>query len=234
MSQINKTKSGILTIHKSFLLRSINPNNIISEYFKGKYDNFETPKSSIKVIDGFEKSTRKIGRTPDHECYKFTDKIGSTRTIITTNHAMYIWFKNGQIGNPPHTKCGWCRNNVDDFPIGIPIELTYNNENDELICHMEDTFCSFECAITLLRRYNGYNRKFRDPHYKDSEQILHILFEKMYPNSSTIHERPDWRLLDINGGYLTEKEYYGNTHKYVDTKNLILLPVKRKFIKLSK
>lgn len=229
MSNIKSLK--ILTINDSFLLRGINTKDIMENYHKGKYKNLKLPDSKIEISESFKKSERQVGESYDSEFYNFNDKIGTNRLIVTTNHPQFNWYKND--GTPPFTKCLWCRNEIKGKPIGIPVRLEKDEKQNKIIYYVEDCFCSFECCLTQLRIFNNYKLEYKDPIYKNSEQMLYSMYSQMHPNEETIRIRPDWRLLNINGGPLSEKDYYSNKHKYVDIKSMVLIPAKRKYIKLN-
>lgn len=219
--------SNKIIIKNILFLRGLDINNIISKYNNYEYSNNIKSNTKIDITSKFQKPNNIIGNNDYYQCYYFKDKIGIDHRMFTTNQVTFDWYKNKN-KKCKLLKCNWCRQDITNHPVGIPVSVSLID--DKYIYHVEDSFCSFECCLTQLRRLNIYNKNYKDSTYKNSEQLLLTIYKKLYPLSKKLVERPDWRLLNINGGPLSKQDFESKTHKYIITNKLILLPLKREFI----
>lgn len=226
--------ANIISLNDSFLLRGIDPTEIMKNYHEGKYDNLKLPNTKIKLTNTITLQSHKIGTSDDDEFYKCSDKYGLSNIIVTTNHPRFIWYKNGGKDIPPFSSCGYCRKPIEGnhLPIGIPVKMVCTPPN-QVTFYVEDCFHSFECCFTQLKKHTSYTRDFIDPHYTNSIHLLYVMLHIMHPHHEKLKELSDWRLLNINGGPLTDEEFFSENHHYIDTKNLVLIPVKRQFTKIT-
>jgi hypothetical protein len=199
----------------SFLLRGIDPYELINSYYNGQFSSAQIPDSKTKLSEAFINPNRILGVNSDSECYKFSDKIGTSQTIITTNHDRFLWFKNGCKEIMPISFCQKCQKQIVGTPTGIPIKMEYDSMVSRTIYHVEDTFCTFECCLLALRQYKLRHRFYKDPNYMNSEQMLYTLYKQVYPNEPFL------------------KQDSINRHPYIDVRTIILVPVKRQFLKFS-
>ena len=111
-----------------------------------------------------------------------------------------------------------------------------DTKNKTTLFNVEGTYDTFGCALASLKRIYSCHYRYKDPLYMDSEQLLHTMYHKMYPDKigSRIKEANDWRLLKLNGGPLTDQEYDSEQCEYVKIPNLVTVPVKRQYVKLNK
>lgn len=241
----------IVSIMNTFLLRGVDPKVIIDKYVSGAFFDLCLPQNKTQLSEAFTNCDRVIGKNISSECYQFNDKIGTRRTIITTNHTMYIWVKHGQDINsisevtsdmlqPPHKYCRWCRrkikreNTQNGVPLGIPLKMVVDVEGD-LYFYVEDAFDTFRCCFSELRRYKNANRKYHHPSYANAEALLDLMYKRAFPDDATrqpLRELDDWRLLETNDGPLSEKEYFGDAYYYSEINTLVFLPAKRQYMKM--
>jgi len=232
---------------ETLMLRRIDPILMLKKYLAGDFKTLKIPNSKITVSSSVNLN-QKIGADYNSEIYKFNDKINTGQIIVTTNHDQYIIYKeNSKENNKENSKenndnnintinfCRWCRREIVGTPIGIPISMKIDKITNDAYFNVEDTHCSFGCALAILKYIYSCNRLYRDPLYIDAEQLLHCLYYRMYPDrkETRIKESEDWRLLKSNGGPLTDEEYDSDVYTYLKTPHIITLPIKRQFIKLK-
>jgi hypothetical protein len=168
------------------------------------------PLSSTPQRDNTTNPIRKMGlsntggsNTNDHishcykpttlPCEKFIDGLGNSYPEKTFIH------------------CWWCVNPFNNQPMGLPIDLKYIDvENNVKACEftMVGFFCSFECAKAYLLEHKQ-NALFK---FKNSEELLDLLFFKVFKEKVKIKPAPDWRLLnifsgDVNMDLMTFRQY---------------------------
>ena len=220
------SKSIIKTI-KSLTLKRLNPVVILRRYLAGEFKDIKIPDKKIKITS-FVNLNKKIGTDRTSEIYKFRNKTNTGQLIVTTNQKS---FENTNKIN----HCIWCRRLINTKPIGIPVSMEYNKKSKETLFYIEDTYCNFSCALAGLKRLRSCHRIYKDPLYMDADQMLHLMYHTAYPSQKCkrIIEAKDWRLLDINGGPLSNSEYENDNMEYSQITNLVLSPIKRQYIKLS-
>jgi len=241
MTQVEK-KKPIIEILPTFLLRSVDPAKVIADYQNGKYQNLSMHNKvenqptlnqrlpSISLLPDYDKSA-------DSESYSYVDKSNVQRIVGTTNHRNYEIIKaNTQLaGALPFgngEKCNWCRVELTQSPIGIPIKIqclktkdASQGENKYYVFHCEGSYCSFECCYAGLKQLNQPIFVTRDSLHMESEQMLRFMYDIIYPNSK-LQEAPDWRILKDNGGFLSREEFFSCNHTFHRLPSIILLPAK--------
>ena len=120
--------------------------------------------------------------------------------------------------------------------VGIPLELirapytdTDGSTKDIIYAHIENKYCSFECAYHIVKIKKSSRYRFGDALWKKIEHNLHLLYDHIYPDAGTLMASPDPDLLISNGGSLRLEDYKSNTHEYIQLSDVITLPAKRKF-----
>ena len=232
-------EKSIIKISSSFMLRRIDPIEILSNYLKGNYKSLDLPKDKIETKKGILIIGKNTGKDKSYEIYRFTDKSNSKQTIITTNHISYKHAID-QLNNKtnltnPIIKCLYCRRFIKENPVGIPVSMESDLKNNIVKFNVDGNYCNFNCVYADLKRMVSVSRIYQDPLYMDSEQMLHVMYHKMYPEKckERIIEAPDWRLLKENGGPLSDKEFDENSNNYIPLTSIVQVPIKRQFIKLS-
>lgn len=209
------TSNKTINMTNSFLLRGISPSNLINSYYNGEFQSINIPDIKTKISECFINPDRIIGTNTDSEFYKFSDKIGMSQTIITTNHPKFIWCKHGCKDIPPTIICmnNKCKKVLSGHCIGIPISMNYNNITKKYIYYIDGSYCSFECCVIELHKFLSCNFNYKDNNYVNSEYILNTLYKQLYPNEPSLN-----------------KSY--NTHPYIEKPNITLIPVKRQYVKM--
>jgi hypothetical protein len=231
----NEMSLGI-KLTETLMLRRIHPETMLKYYLEGKYKDMKIPDNKVKISSAFVGFNKKIGQDQTSNIYKFTDKTNTGQLIYTTNHQNYQYTKDKNLGKSsihPGTKCVWCRRDITENPVGIVVKMEISPTGATF--YMEDDYDTFGCALASLKRLNSCHHMYKDPKYMDADQLLHCLYYRMYPDKigTRIKEAPDWRLLDINGGPLTGEEFDFEQVKYIEIPNVILLPLKRQYIRLN-
>lgn len=222
---------------ETLMLRRIDPVIMLKKYLAGEFKNLTIPQSKITISNAFV-NLNKIGTDYNSETYRFNDKTNSGQLIITTNHESYNCTKNKDSDKTieqPVEYCKWCRRKIEGSPLRIPIAMEKDPITGVITFYGDDPIDKFECGLAILKRVYSCHRNYRDSLYMDSIQMLHCYYYRMYPKNkgSKIIEAKDWGLLKSNGGPLSNEEYDSNQHRYVETPNVIMLPIKRQYIKLK-
>lgn len=125
--------------------------------------------------------------------------------------------------------CWWCREIFNNSPIGIPIKYYPNtNKTREIFkknnlnssefdyFETEGIFCSFPCAKSFVVS-ERFNTK-----YKNSTQLLVLLYKKIHNKITNIPTAPSWKLLKKYGGEMSISEFRDSFGKnmFIDTFNI--------------
>ena len=208
-----------------FVLKNIDPKEIMKDYLEGKYENIELPTSRIKFSDVFHITTPGYGSSPEEARYQFKDKNNTSIVIVTSNCRDYDIFKRashfGEGG-----RCDWCKRDFDNEPVRIPIRKEEFKKSDKTYYFFwcEDECCDFSCALAHTIR-----ESYRDHLYKCAEDYLRLLFRLCYPGEVLV-KAPCFRLYKGNKGPLNDEEYKKQLYKYRRTTNVILFPAKVEYI----
>lgn len=118
--------------------------------------------------------------------------------------------------------CPWCKNRKVAVPYkGIPINIkiisndsTYDIDRIgslilpkkiDLVVDLCDLYCSYACAYAMFRCKSWEIFESRVGALK-SEQILNFIYS--LENGICLKANPNWKFLYINGGSMTEEEFY--------------------------
>lgn len=252
------TDHTITAITPTFLLKGIDPIKILSDYIGGKYNNMVNINLKPKITKSVTPISivPKYGTSTEDQIYIYKDKSNINQTVVTTNHEAYTrvkaYYNNEglqrsqimKVGTEASTEitkeCMWCRTEIKGEALGIPIsiEILQDRVTEEkaYVFHIDgnDDYCCFECCFSGYKRLNPSSVIYRDPLYMDAEQMLKFMYSCIYPHAGPLREAQDYRLLKRNNGPLTEKEFFNETHAYVRTSNIILLPAKIEYLVTKK
>lgn len=221
------------------MLRRIDPDVMFKKYRAGEFVSLKIPNNKINVSLAFTNTSNRIGKDHNSRMFRFNDKTNVGQIVATTNHGAYQYGKDLNENKTPTNRilrCRWTGREIKDrVPIGIPISMEKNLQTGEIVFHVDDTYSNFGCALAGLKRFHFCHRIYRDPLYMNAEQLLHCMYYAMYPDKkgTRIVEAKDPRLLEINGGPLTDEEYDDENYEYVQMPNVAVLPLKRQFFKLT-
>lgn len=227
-----------IKITDTLMLRRIDPVSMIKGYLAGDFKKLGMPQTKVTMSSAFVNLGQRVGTDSSSEIYRFNDKTNQGQLIITTNHEQYKHAKEqseGKNTEPSVVNCKWCNRLIKGPTLGIPISMSVNKHTSEVRFNIIDFHHSFECALaTLKRRYSTF-RMYKDPLLMDAEQMLHCMYYKMHPKKkgTRIREALDPDLLVNNNGPLTEDEWESDQHTYISVPNVVLVPVKKQYIKLT-
>lgn len=229
--------NAAIKITESLMLRRVDPVDMLKKYLAGEFVRTEIPAEKVSM-SSFVNVDHRIGNDTNAKIYRLTDKTNVGQVIVTTNHDQYSYAKNISDGKQPVKRKNWClwsKREINEESVGIPVAMEIDRYNNKITFYVEDAYYNFECAIAGLKRLYSCHRNYKDPLYMDAEQMLHCMYYRLYPDriGTRINEAKDWRLLDINGGPLTEEEYDSDQHKYIQLPNVVIIPIKRQYIKLT-
>lgn len=116
---------------------------------------------------------------------------------------------------PDNGPCWHCRREVKpEFKVGIPLRIRDDRFHHLLIVDIEGRACNFKCAFKFAKDHISEHSCF-EGRITAMQQINEIC----NPGTKLI-AAPDWRLLKINGGSLTDEEFDGEVKAFVPTSNL--------------
>ncbi len=220
------TDTKQVSIVPTFLLKGIDPMEILKSYINGEYLDQMIPGIKAEVSDNSIIADRAVGNTPESETYEYIDQTNTRRRVITTNHKNYAIVRDGGV-IPLGGICMWCRRKFDHESIGVPVKME-KLPNGIIVYHVVYTICSYECNYSMVKLKTQCPMIIRDALLMDSESMLLTMFHSAYPGKR-LGESADWTLLECNGGPIPEREYFSEKHTYKKTPNLILLPSKFEF-----
>lgn len=225
-------------MHEQFTLRKISLKEITRKYFSGELSRKTPPIEKIKTVDTGIRIGREVGNNLHSETYRFADRQNGNQTILTTNHNLYNYYNELSKGNNPELpliKCKYCKRTIKNTPVGIPIMMEIDEQNDTTTYYIIDPCCDFGCSFTLLKKKTGDSRIYRDGKYMNGEQMLYCMYYQMHPekHGKSLQEKPDWEMLRENGGLMTDEEFDSETMTYVPLPSLIILPTKGQVLRMN-
>lgn len=231
-----------IKITETLMLRRIDPIIMLTKYLKGEFKTIGIPTNRISVSSAFINLGQRIGTDSNSKVYRFSDKSNLGQIIVTTNHDQYQYFKDSTNNTTKDTSgdsskpisfCPWCRREVLDDGIIIPTSMEVDKSTGKIYFYGEEVAHKFGCALSTLKYLYSCHHNYKDPLYMDADQLLHLLYYKMYPNKigTRITEAKHWKLLESNQGPLTEDEYDSDQLGYKALPNVIMCPIKRQYVK---
>lgn len=214
-------------------LQGVDISAVYNNYIKGIY-------SKCK-LEGYEEDDKNItvklveanGTSYMNKRYEFTDTTNTKQVIVTTNHDNFV-------NDSSSTKkkqiliCRYCRN--DEFhhpPIGRPLMIESDPRNPrKLTITTEGNFCRLECVLQYVQHLNSGGPKLRNINLVDSETIVHIMYDLLYPQETeSLRPSMDFWLWDKNGGPLTTEEFFNDSHYYYQLPQIIIRQAKTEYIR---
>ena len=205
-----------------FLLKGIDIRSVLVNYLDGKYDEEQLIEPRARYIQLLNRTQDTVvGNTEQDEIFE-KSLLGNIVRVYTTNSKTYK--EMGETNKKTYkTPCIYCRRILnDDFSLGVITSVTYIK--DMIIYSGYDAVCSVEkgglrCAKTHLSQQIKM-----DPTnilLKNSMTKLNMLALLLNgENHNKLEELPDFRLLDSNGGSMSEETFFSN-HKLVKLPNII-------------
>ncbi len=218
-------KDSVVRFTPKFVLKNIDPKEIMKDYVEGKYESIELPTSRIKISDVFHITTPCYGSSPEEARYQFKDKNNTSIVVVTSNCRNYDIYKRAKHFEEGG-RCDWCKRDFESEPVRIPIHKQEYKKNGKMYYFFwcEDECCDFSCALSHTIR-----ESYRDHLYKCAEDHLRFLFRLLYPREKLI-KAPCYRLYKGKKGPLNDEEYKKHLYKYRRTSNIILFPAKVEYI----
>jgi len=226
---------GVIKGYEQMMLRRVDPVDMLTRYLNNEYTSLTIPEEKVTMAS-YVKMGKSLGNLPTEETYRISDNTVIGKTVITTNHSNYKYFKDKNEKNydivKPIQRCIHCKRVIKGEPVGIPLEMEYSNKNIRF--YTDGTYCNFGCAYADLKRQLNVSRVYKDPLYMDAETMLYTMYYRMHPSKvgTRIKEAPDWRLLKENGGPLTSEQFDSQSYQYMQVPTLVTVPAKRQYIKL--
>jgi hypothetical protein len=106
--------------------------------------------------------------------------------------------------------CWQDHHHFDGAKVTIPYKHVTEVKPDGKIKHRfigPGSFCDIFCLWTYLLEESKKISQLRDTRLDIAIQNTKLAFSFMFPETVTLKERPDWRLLDRYGGHLTIENY---------------------------
>lgn len=246
--QLNPTTKILSDINPTFILRAIDVLKTIDKYINGLYStlNYKSlTKPSISLNTGgggLVISTDKVNVkgviTTGSDSFTFAEKDHNNMLPIA---GTCMWCRTKitkiPIGIPikmehlhdkkepikkEHLKTEQLR--IENFKGGnVNVKIDYSNE--QIIFHVDGTYCTFECCYAGLLRQFSSCYLYRDPLYINSEPMLKLMYKLCF-NDTNLSEAVDWISFKNNGGHTDLESYHQNSHYYVTSKNMLILPSK--------
>jgi len=217
---------AVISITPTFFLRGVDPIQVLTRYLDGT---FQVPDvnlgGSLPESEGNLRLTPAYGTDSSSAIYALRDKAHH-HLIYTTNHGAYTAAQDET--PPPSYPCPWCRQQARGPTIGPPVRMhrVMTGTSEHLYFDIDTPiYCTFQCCLADLRQQQG-NLSTQNPLYLDTETMLKLMYQRLYPDKPPLRPAPDWRLLTANGGCLPPDDYYGNSQTFLRTGNITCLPIK--------
>nr|QBK91153.1 MAG: A1L transcription factor/late transcription factor VLTF-2 [Pithovirus LCPAC202] len=220
-----------------FVLRKIDPHEILNLYRNGHFINCSIPSTKIsspKVNPN--PGIHKFGVSKYDQTYQVKEG-GRTRSYLTTGQKDFgMASKQIQNGNDLHDiqllkegKCGKCGKDLSTlpegiYPVGIPIKIV--KKGDVFIFHTILKYCTMACAFEKL--LSGLHNKFGDYILEDCIRSLKFMFHLLYPTGKLVSAPNDY-LRNVNDGPISDSEHSSPDSYFYKTANIICVPTKQEY-----
>ncbi len=228
-------------IEHIFVLRKIDPHEILNLYRNGHFINCTIPSTKISSPKtNPNPGGRKFGTSKYDQTYQVKEG-GRTRSYLTTGQRDFdIASEQIQKGDDlrdiqllKEGKCDKCGKDLSTlsetiYPVGIPIKII--KKGDVFIFHTMFKFCTMACAYEKL--LSGLHNKFGNYILEDCIRSLKFMFHLLYPTGQLV-SAPNDHLRDANGGPISDNEHSSPDSYFYKTSNIICVPTKQEFGMLS-
>ena len=227
-----------------FLLKGIDISSIVEGYLQGKYKDIRTTSlTKLRLLVNNVVLESNVGKDSESEVYEFIDWSNTRQRVVTINHGNYFEFKKNnekQTSIINNKVCHYCRCEIKGQVLGRPLRMEehkmdinkdnkgngrVDSKNKMYIYHVEGQYHSFNCMYANVSKELSLNYKIRNSSYSDSQTLVLHMFNQMYPGKK-LKPSPDWRLLDINGGPLSQEDFDTPSYNFLQTPNIVLVPLK--------
>lgn len=223
-----KKLPSIISYVPTLNLLRVSPHVVTKAYedgtFRGADYKFNTPLSHVISGTGKMFKTEDVSSDMDGDVYSTTNK-GDTTIMATTNCIQYRSFlKDGKM--IPGSECDYCKLEIKGLPVGPVVDVIVA---DDGIFHMIDAvFDCYSCVFAYIEERMRYAGN-ADCWYRDVHPRTVEMFSRMYPSAKVVPAN-DYRLLERNGGCLTEEQWRSTAYRYVEM-GIKFAPVKRLYEK---
>lgn len=227
---------GSVRVFPTFLLKGVDPMKIVTNYKAGLFFREKRVKEPIEIIEVISPLSPSYSDDQQERLFVIKDRNNMPTVMATSNHSNYITYRKtgSMMKNLP---CFICFGDVKDELVGYPIffyeKILFSSNGKATIQYhflIEGSFCSFECALRFVRKNFALQANFRDKTMRESERLMLLLFELMYPGE-TLREAQDPFLLESNGGSLTREEWNDKKHVYLKTDRIVIGPAKVEYVR---
>jgi hypothetical protein len=218
-----------ITHGTSFSLLSVEIPSVVARYNRGEFSNVLIPKIS-KAIKKFDGGINQVlGESPENDMFSSKNRSGTGIVIATDNCTTFRHIT--------HTVrlCNYCNRVItveEPFQMIVDIQNSISPDANEKDSGPQvygiDQFCSRECA------YGGAIL---------SKNAMNIYYTKNYYNVDGKLLKPkDPKLLNINGGSLTEEQWLDPSYDYNLQASVVvssrrnkrgIFPTKRTYIRIN-
>ena len=206
----------------TLFLRGIDPKELGRKYSAGNFIGDLVPPDKVILGNGII-DTFTTGSNPNGEFFEYPDRDGYYQLVVRTGHKRYVSIQENT--TPPTIPCFWCRRMGNDGGIIIRMEWDFGINK----FYTEGGCCTFECGLAYLEDEETRRPMGRDALYSSAIPLINRAFSLVYPHDK-LSSSADWRLLCINGGPLTEKQFFHGTHRFQRTPNVIFYPSRIEYL----
>lgn len=227
----------------TFILKGVDPVVLLSDYQSGFFTRPHTVKARFSVESNDPILAPSYGETNKDPIFTFKDRNNCSVIFATTEHETFKVFTStgGQL--PEGGRCDYCKEDFTHTAIGYPIDaqeqtILTNDSNDVTkavyrvyyVFWTEGEFCDFECMLGYIRNILSRPAEYRDTTLRDSERMAKKLYYLTYPNAPPLRPASDPRLLKSRRGSLTREQWKNQSHIYVRTDRVLMIPAKVEYI----
>jgi hypothetical protein len=225
-------KTIVINSTPTFLLRKVNPSEVIQNYNSGKYSQLVLNKTTKTEIRSSQTAIGSyVAGKQDGDVYGYRNKGNNVQVIATTDCKPYVEFISNETGAPiMGGRCKWCRREFTQQAIGVPIKSV--RMEGKIVVYYSGVACKYGCAYSLWKQQYGMKMLRRDSQFLAGEMILKYLYSLQYPGRE-IKEAADPELLKSNGGSLDDDEYDNSNYTYIPTNSFVWAPVKSQHLRYS-
>nr|QBK90856.1 MAG: A1L transcription factor/late transcription factor VLTF-2 [Pithovirus LCPAC201] len=220
-----------------FVLRKIDPHEILNLYRNGHFVNCSIPTTKMSNPETNPNPGRhQFGSNKYDQTYQVKEG-GRTRSYLTTGQEDFnLASKKIQNGKDLRDiqllkvgKCDKCQRDLSElpegiYPTGIPIKVV--KKGNVFIFHTIFKYCTMACAFEKLLA--ALHNKFGNYILEDCIRTLKFMFHLLYPTGQLV-SAPDDHLRSANGGPISDEEHSSPDSYFYKTPNIICVPTKQEY-----
>lgn len=216
----------------TFTLKSVDYKNLIQKYKNGDFLTYK--KTNLKPIFFEGKITtpciaKPISKNKESGVYMENFRNAPSIIYVSSNKKKKEYLVEQREDGTPIGRCSnpSCKKDIVGNSIGYPVKYLRKEKNIDdkvAVVHFfvtRDEFCNYKCALHFLYEFKDSEFIKKEPNMSDSIFLLKNMYEINYPDSEPLTLKNDLKIMESNGGTVSEEDF--EKYSYIKVPNIVTI-----------